>query len=302
MLHSTLIVNKPDYLEENFSTCPEDRPLFIQLAGNDPAILLQAAKRVQDKCDAVDINLGCPQGIAKKHYYGSYLLENFDLVKRIINTLAENLTIPVTCKIRIFPEEERTLRLVKIIENAGCSLVTVHGRTKEQNKQKVGKCDWERIKKIKETVKIPVFANGGIYNFQDVKDCMRYTGVDGVMSSEGLLENPRLFSEEIYDLDHMAQEYLDMCDKYGGKIEYIKPHLFKMLHSGFERRPEMREELVNGKNMEQFRRICGKIREVRGDMKEEEKLGWYKRYMKEEEKLYYNDWRIGQKDESVKSV
>jgi len=92
---------------------------------------------------------------------------------------------------------------------------------------------------------------------------------------------------------------LDMCEKYGGKVEYIKPHLFKMLHSGFERKPEMREELVIGKNMEDFRRVCGKVREVRGDMRKEEKLGWYKRYMKEEERLYYNDWRIEQKGEKV---
>ena len=75
----------------------------------------------------------------------------------MVKKLADNLKIPVTCKIRVLPKEEDTMKLVKIIEDSGCCLLTVHGRTKEQNKQKVGKCDWNIIKKIKETVKIPVF-------------------------------------------------------------------------------------------------------------------------------------------------
>jgi tRNA-dihydrouridine synthase 1 len=117
----------------------------------------------------------------------------------MVKKMKAELKVPVTCKIRILQTEEKTMNLVRKIVDAGCALLTVHGRTKEQNKQKVGKCDWEIIKKIKESVDIPVYANGGVYNYQDALQCMVMTGVDGVMSSEALLENPGLFSGEVID-------------------------------------------------------------------------------------------------------
>lgn len=70
---------------------------------------------------------------------------------------------------------------------------TVHGRTKEQNKAFVGSCNWKMIRRVKETVKIPVIANGGIETFEDYQRCLVATGADAVMSSEALLENPALF-------------------------------------------------------------------------------------------------------------
>lgn len=80
MLHSRLTVEDKNYLNVNFSTCKEDRPLIIQFCGNDPDTLLEACKKVEDSCDAVDINFGCPQGIARKGNYGSFLLEKPQLV------------------------------------------------------------------------------------------------------------------------------------------------------------------------------------------------------------------------------
>ena len=73
---------------------------------------------------------------------------------------------------RILKSEEKTMDLVERIVKAGCSLLTVHGRTKEQNKQLVGECDWKIIKKIKQSVNIPVLANGGIYDYHDVERCL----------------------------------------------------------------------------------------------------------------------------------
>jgi len=77
---SSLTVEDKNYLADNFSTCPEDRPLFVQFCGNDPDTLLKAAQMVEDQCDAVDINLGCPQGIARKGHYGSFLLGEPELI------------------------------------------------------------------------------------------------------------------------------------------------------------------------------------------------------------------------------
>lgn len=145
--------------------------------------MVKAAKMLENEVDAIDINLGCPQGIARKGHYGSFLLEEPELIERIVAALTENIKVPIFCKIRRVKSEEKTIELAKRIEKAGCKLLTVHGRTKEQNKDKVGECDWAIIKKIKETLNIPVVANGGIYLFNDVNKCLAETNVDGVMSA-----------------------------------------------------------------------------------------------------------------------
>ena len=133
-----------------------------------PELLLKAALYVQDHCDAVDINCGCPQGIAKKGNYGAFLLEKPDTIIAMVEILAKNLNIPVTVKIRCLPTEEKTLELAKRIEAAGASLLTVHGRCKEHNKTRVGSTNLHIIKRIKETLSIPVISNGGISTFKDI--------------------------------------------------------------------------------------------------------------------------------------
>ena len=134
MYHARLFSTQAGYRQNMFKPCTEDRPLVVQFCANDPDILLNAAKYVEDHCDAVDINLGCPQGIAKKGNYGSYLLEKTELITSMVRKLRDNLKVPVTCKIRCLPNQEDTLHLAREIEKAGASLLTVHGRTREHNK------------------------------------------------------------------------------------------------------------------------------------------------------------------------
>jgi tRNA-dihydrouridine synthase len=126
-----------------------------QMCGNDPATLLTAAHELTrlPGIAAIDFNLGCPQGIAKRGRYGAFLLEETELLVRIVSTLARGpnaIACPVTCKIRLLPSIEDTLALCHALVGAGCSLLTVHGRTREQNKHTVGECDWGKIKIIRE--------------------------------------------------------------------------------------------------------------------------------------------------------
>ena len=148
MLHARLFLENDKYREEHFTTTLDgsDRPLFVQFCANDPQILLGAARLVQDKCDAIDINLGCPQRIAKKGRYGAFLMDELDTVESMVRTLHDNLDIPVTCKVRIFPEMEKTLHYVKMLERAGCSLLTVHGRTRQMKSAKDYRADWDAIR------------------------------------------------------------------------------------------------------------------------------------------------------------
>jgi len=146
--------------------------------------LLAAARLVEGHCDAVDINFGCPQGIAKKGNYGSFLMDDFPLVFALINKLHQNLGIPVTCKIRRFEDDAKTLQYAKLCADAGASVLTVHGRTREHKGPGAPMADWSIIKKVREHVGIPVISNGNIVTYEDVEACLEETGCEAVMSAE----------------------------------------------------------------------------------------------------------------------
>eukprot|EP01138_Halocafeteria_seosinensis_P012983 gb/GECG01013261.1/.p1 GENE.gb/GECG01013261.1/~~gb/GECG01013261.1/.p1 ORF type:complete len:505 (+),score=63.13 gb/GECG01013261.1/:1-1515(+) len=251
MIHSRLFVECDTYREEIFATCKEDRPLIIQFCGNDPLVLQQAAEMVQDQCDAIDLNLGCPQGIARRGNYGAFLLEQPDVVEEIVKHLASTLTVPVTCKIRVLHNEEETLKLAKRLENAGCSLLTLHGRSRHENKEAVRCCNWKLIRRVKEALDIPVVANGGIFNLADAHRCLQETQCDGVMVSETILENPAVFSNGyhpqtgiFYDQLDLASRYLQLAQEYGSFRKQVRSHLFKMLHGGLQDHLDLRVKLA----------------------------------------------------------
>jgi tRNA-dihydrouridine synthase 1 len=230
MLHSKNFTDSAKFRGQHFTTCPEDRPVFAQFCANDPQLLLSAARHVQDHVDAIDINFGCPQGIAKKGHYGSFLLEEPDLVCSLVRILHENLNIPVTAKIRLLPKLEDTIALAKRIQEAGASVLTVHGRTKEMKKQLVGVADWSAIKAIREAVTIPVISNGNIRCLADVEECLQFTGCAGVMSAEGLLANPALFTGKTHRPIDMAMELMRYLESYPVHPGITKGHLFWILN------------------------------------------------------------------------
>lgn len=186
------VVDSDLYLDGNPSI---DRPLFVQFCANDPDELLEAAKYVQPYCDAVDLNLGCPQGIARKGHYGAFLQEDWKLVFQLINKLHTNLNVPVTAKMRILETREKTLEYAKIILSAGASIITVHGRQRDQKGHKTGLADWSMLRYLRENLPpdTVIFANGNILQHEDIEKCLQETGADGVMSAEGNLCDPAIF-------------------------------------------------------------------------------------------------------------
>lgn len=173
-----------------------DRPLFVQFCANEPDVLLQAAKVVQPYCDAVDLNLGCPQGIAKRGHYGAFLQEDWDTIYKLINTLHKGLDIPVTAKMRILETKEKSLEYAKMILSAGASIITVHGRQRSQKGHYTGLADWTVLRYLREQLPrdTVMFVNGNILQHADIQKCLDATQADGVMSAEGNLYDPSIFA------------------------------------------------------------------------------------------------------------
>jgi len=242
------------YRKEQWNTNEQDRPVIVQLCGNDPEYMLKAGKLVEDKCDAVDVNLGCPQHIAKRGHYGSFLMEEWDLIEKIVKTLHENLSVPVTCKIRVFPDMEKTLRYAKMLENAGCQMLTVHARYREQKGHNTGLANWEYIKRIKETVKIPVVANGNILYHEDIQRCLDETGADAVMSGEGVLYNPGIFRPGYLPVWHYAEEYLNIYKKLpeSSTLGSLRAHLFKLFNPCLHLHTDLRARLAVASDLEEL--------------------------------------------------
>lgn len=245
MLNSKVFVVNEHYRKTNFTTNEADRPLVVQFCGNEPNMMLEAALMVQDSCDAVDVNLGCPQNIAKKGHYGAFLQDEWQKVGEIVKVLSSNLKVPVSCKIRVFEDTEKTVEYAKMIEANGCKLLTVHGRLREQRGQLTGLADWDKIKAVKKALKIPVVANGNILYFEDIQRCIDATGADGVMVAESQLNNPCLFDGMPHSVCRVASEFLQICIDHPDSCHpgAAKSHLFHMLHALLPIHTDLRERL-----------------------------------------------------------
>lgn len=172
---------------------PEDRPLGIQLVGNSPEKLLDAALFIEDEYrpELVDVNMGCPARRITGAGCGSALLNSDTTVYRIISELTDSLETPVTAKIRIHKSEEKTVKIARLIEEAGASALTVHGRTAEQMYS--GKADLTVIKAVKKELSIPVIANGDIKDEESAENTLDFTGCDGIMIGRAAMGNPFIF-------------------------------------------------------------------------------------------------------------
>lgn len=291
MINSKVFVTSPQYRKENFYTAPGDDPLIAQFCGDDPEILVESAKYVQDCVSAVDINFGCPQGIARKGHYGSYLLQEPALCVKLVDAMVSHLECPVTVKMRLVNINDAgfqdTINLISQFEAAGVDMLCIHVRTKEMNKDNTGPAIWDAAKLIKQRFSaFPIVCNGGINTFEDVVKCMDFTGCDGVMSSEAILEKPDLFCPQSNkSQDELAKEYLEYVAMYPvvakrWEARCVKSHMFRFLYAGLQRHVDLRDKLGVSKTVEEIGSI---VEELGRRRKEEPKgifsdLGWYSRH------------------------
>ena len=204
-----------------------ERPIVQQIFGSDKETFVIAAKKVYDemKPDIIDINMGCPvPKVAVRAQAGSALLKNPEKIREIVEAVVEAVPIPVTVKIRSGWDETsiNAPMVAKICEEAGASAITIHGRTRSQGYS--GSVNYDIIRRVKESVSIPVIGNGDIIDIESAKR-MFDTGVDAIMVGRGCLGNPWLiknlvdYFEEGKDVTLPSfKDRIDMCFHH---LEYL---------------------------------------------------------------------------------
>lgn len=259
MFHAANFASQKKYRAKYFTTCPEDRPLIVQFCSNNAETLLEAAKHVENLCDGIDINLGCPQDIAKRGHYGAYIQEEWNLIELMISKLRNNLRqdMAVSCKIRRLDSVDKTVEYAKMLEKAGCTFIGLHARTRDQRGCRTDLADWSYIKAVKENVSIPVVANGNVQSLRDAEECLSYTGADAVMSAEGNLYNPAIFHGIHPPAWHVARKYLDCVVKYPVPAGMAKSHIFKLFHKciSMDENAHLRCQLGQSSTLEQLRDV-----------------------------------------------
>ncbi len=183
------------------NTETEDRPISFQIFGSDEETMGYAAHYVSEMADLVDINMGCPAPKVVKNGDGSKLLLDLEQAEKVMKAVVKNSKVPVTLKYRKGwdPDKIVASEVAKIAERVGISAITIHGRTRSEFY--TGKADWEIIKQVKQSVKIPVIGNGDIVDEESAWKMFQETGVDGIMIGRGSFGNPWIFKKILYFLE-----------------------------------------------------------------------------------------------------
>ena len=206
-------------------------PISVQIAGADPAMMAEAASyNVAQGAQMIDINMGCPAKKICNTMAGSALLQNEELVGRILDSVVGAVDVPVTLKIRTGwdRDHKNALVIARLAENAGIQALAIHGRTRACAYN--GKAEYETIAAVKDHVKIPIIANGDIRTPEEAKRVLEYTAADAVMIGRAAQGRPWIFREishylatgnhlplpEVNEIHHVLVNHLyDLYDFYG---------------------------------------------------------------------------------------
>ncbi|MGM9875811.1 MAG: tRNA dihydrouridine synthase DusB [Bacilli bacterium] len=255
-----------------FEEC--ERPIAQQIFGSDKDTFVEAARMVEDIMhpDIIDINMGCPvPKVAIKSQAGSALLKNPEKIRDIVSAVVKAVNVPVTVKIRSGWDTNNinAVSVAKICEEAGASAITVHGRTRSQGYS--GSVDLDIIKKVKESVSIPVIGNGDITNIESAKKMLSYTGCDAIMIGRGVLGNPWLIKEIITYLESgkviskpSYEDKINMCFHHLDYLLKIKSEKTSVLEmrshiawylKGLPESQSVKNEVFKAKTSEELKNI-----------------------------------------------
>jgi nifR3 family TIM-barrel protein len=241
----------------------------VQLFGSKPELFVQAAKKVGDEADSIDVNFGCPSARVTAGDAGSMLLKDPKAPGAIIKALVNEIDKPITAKIRLGYKTTTYLQVAKEIEKAGANLIAVHGRTAEQKYS--GKANWDAIKEIYQEVTIPVIGNGDI---REVEDIDKYLGThcDALMIGRAAIGNPHIFKEFMHY--YKTGKKLLVDDRKSLQKHLFKRYLEKLKHYDIPKKHQRiwHQAMWFFKGIEGAKQLRKDIIEVKDDIEQVMKL------------------------------
>ncbi|MBN2386386.1 MAG: tRNA-dihydrouridine synthase [Anaerolineales bacterium] len=262
-IKAEFLVNAFEHMGMRLAFDEAERPVAIQIYGDDPDELLQAALLVQGvRPDAIDINLGCPARTVAHRGAGVGLMRNPLKVARIFRKLSAALAVPVTAKIRLGWDDCRNYRLIaRILEENGAAALAVHARTKEQGYG--GAADWDAIAEVRAAVQIPVIGNGDVCQAADIARMRAHTGCAAVMIGRAAVGNPWIFAGRersevpLEAVRRVMQTHLDRNLAFYGPrkgLLLFRKHAIQYLKGNRLPRP-VRAQIIQQDRPEEFLRL-----------------------------------------------
>ncbi len=213
-----------------------ERPVSVQLIGNNEEYLLKSLKIVEEFADIIDFNVGCSEKEILERGHGAYLLSNPPFLETLVKKLVAATPKPVTVKMRIGMDAQNIngVKVALMLQNAGVAAVCIHGRTAQQKLAK--NVNWTIMKQIKEKLTIPVMANGDVTSYEQGLDLLARTGCDFVMIGRGARDAPWIFNPEKTRIDNagIKQQILRFIELYKqyelrDSSQEVREHVFWML-------------------------------------------------------------------------
>ena len=253
MISSNALAYNSEKTYKMIQKSPNENPYFVQLSGSKADIIRIAVEKLNeiDGIDGIDLNCGCPAPKVFGHGSGSNLLGDLPRLKEILSTIKKYSNKQyTTAKIRIGIDEKIPVDIAKVVEDCGADMIAVHGRTKKGAYK--APVDYDAIKAIKESVSIPVIANGDITDYAKAKKVLEYTGADGVMIGRGAIGKPWVFHQIATGETDISNELKKeiILEHFDAMVSYYKEYgvvMFrKHLHTyskGYDNANEFRQKV-----------------------------------------------------------
>jgi len=248
---------KGNKVNPSFRTRPGEKVIF-QLGCNNPEEALLAARTVEKDVIGIDVNMGCPKHFSVHAGMGCGLLHTPEIALSICKNLVDNLSIPVTAKIRLLPTLQETIDFCKMLETSGISALGVHARTQEDRRRVPARISW--ISKLVEAIEIPLIYNGDIFRAQDIKMAKEVTKCSSVMIARGALQNCSIFAgakEKMVPKSQVIKEYIQLADSVDNLFEntkYTVNHMFR--NQKFFTKRHMGDGFMKARSYEDLRKAA----------------------------------------------